>query len=104
MSANFTEIRDFQQLKGIINKSQNVKQLVYYYCKDANQDCINQLVKSVRKYGKRTTKLYICNLCLYPGMNQETQSVCLYSEGHKLFQLNGNPGQKIIDEIMSRYI
>lgn len=106
MSSNFTEIRDFQQLRGIINKSGNAKLLVYYYCgiDQKNQEYINTILSSIRKYGKRATKLYICDLCLYPGMNQESQSLCLYTEGHKLFQLNGTPSQKIIDESLIRYV
>lgn len=103
MSSTFTEIKDFQQLRGIINKSANAKILVYYYCTQKNQEYINTLLRSIRKYGKRATKLYLCDLCLYPGMNQESQSVCLYSDGRKLFQLNGEPKQKIIDESLIRY-
>jgi hypothetical protein len=100
----YTEIKDFQQLKGIINKATNVKLLIYYYCESKDTDLINQLIRSIRKYGKRTTQFIICNLTIYPGMNQSTQSICMYSDGRKLFQLNGNPNKKIIDECLIRYV
>ena len=105
MTTQFREIKTFDQLRGLVNKASGIKLLVYFYCSDQKDDeYVAQLVRAVRKYGKRSTKLYLCNLCIYPGLCQNKQSVCLYSEGRKIFQFYGKVKQKIIDISLSRYV
>jgi hypothetical protein len=97
-----TEIKDFNSLNLLVNKSDQYLMIYFYNLKTNNY--IDQLNRSIRTYGKRQLKLYTCDVSKFPGMNQNEPNTCIYKNGFKLVHFYGHVSQKIIDTSIQRFI
>jgi hypothetical protein len=104
MNNLYTEIKDFNNLRLLVNKSDQYLVIYFYPPNEKNQDYINSLINSIRSYGKRMTKLYISETTNFPGLKQTHQSICIYKNGYKLIHFYGNVGKPIIDASLQRFI
>jgi hypothetical protein len=99
-----TEIKDFSSLNLLVNKSDQFLMIYFYKTNNCNQTYIDQLNRSIRNYGKRQLKLYICDVGKFPGMNQDEPNTCIYKNGFKLVHFYGHVSQKIIDTSIQRFV
>lgn len=104
MNTVYSEIKDFDNLRLLVNKSDQYLVIYFYPANSKNQDYLNDLISSVRTYGKRMTKLYISDTCNFPGLQQCHPSTCIYKNGYKLIQFYGHVSKNIIDVSLQRFI
>ena len=100
----YTELKNFDNLKLLVNKSDQYLVIYFYPQTEKNQDYINNLVNSVRTYGKRMTKLYITETSSFPGLKQSHPSTCIYKNGYKLIHFYGHVNKTIIDSSLKRFV
>lgn len=98
------EIKDFNNLRLLVNKSDQHLLIYFYLPGKKNQTYINNLMASVNKFGNRRTKLYISEITKFPGMKQDVPVTSLYKGGYKLIQLNGHVDKVIIDASLKRFV
>lgn len=100
----YSEIKDFDNLRLLVNKSDQYLVIYFYPKNEKNQEHINNLISSVRSHGKRITKLYISETTIFPGLKQNHPSTCIYKNGYKLIHLYGHVSKAIIDTSLQRFV